>query len=1123
MSTSLRIICLFFCWLFATVLAVAQSTYGTILGTVKDPSGSFVAQAKVKVVNQGTSAERSATTDDNGAYLVPNLEPAIYKVTIDATGFAMRTVEKVELGARQTLRVDAAIDLVSVTESVNVNASAGPMINTETSTIAQTKSGSDLINLPVTLGARAAGSTSPMSTLTAQPGVQTDAQGNMSVAGGQPSQLSVSVDGISSVGVRTSGPLNELFPSMDTIAEIRINQVNNSAEYGSVSDITTISKSGTNRFHGGGFWNFQSSAMDARNPFAATKPFKVMNDVGGSIGGPLIKDKTFFFAAVEGLRLPNQRLVVQSVPSMAFRNGDLSSIATAIYDPSTGLPFPNNQIPVSPVAANLLRLVMPVPNTGAANLQANNYRELFRIPINTNQGDVRVDHTLSDRQNLFVRFTYKDVDSTTSPGQTSPTISALAGTIRVPEQVAALTVAHNMVLKPTLFNEIRAGFTGRNFLRTYEQDAATLISQMGITGLAAPPAGAALPDVQIAGYQRVGGLAESATRDRTFQLLDNVTWTKGSHTLKFGGDIRYMRGTSVNVFGTRRLGVYIFDGSVTGVAASGQNHPLIGNTFAAFLLGVPDSTSNADVKVADLRAYATHWAGYAQDDWKVTSRLTLNYGLRWEYHPMFKDKLLNVTNFMTDYVGFNNGQPVRGAVVVPNEESRALTAPGFATSIGNTPILTAAEAGIPESLRFTQRTSFAPRFGFAWRPSSDEKTVIRGGVGRYIVTLMGGLVGAQWGVHASNVTLFSQQVVNGAPLLQFPSPFLTGSATVGTQNFQQAQQIDYKDPYVYQWNLTIEREIARNTGIRLSYNGSQGNRLSVPVDYNQVPANTIGYNAAKLSRPFTNWAKVQAITNGAEARFHSVTIEGNRRMSAGVQFQASYSLSKNLSNVNGIAPTNFATENGNIISDRFNPGIDIGNVAYTRRHRFLTTFTVQLPFGKGRPMFGNSSKLVDTVIGGWDVAGVTLMQSGPFQTAQINGADPSGTGLPTLCACNVRPDIVSGMTGNLPADQRSIDRWFDPAAFVRPPNNIGRFGNAPVGNLIGPGTVVMSASVSKKFVISESIGMMFAAQATNLLNHQNYDVPNTVVGTANYGRISNLQSAEGAGPRVMQLVLRLTF
>jgi Carboxypeptidase regulatory-like domain/TonB dependent receptor len=1097
--------------------AFGQSTFGTILGTVRDQSGAIMPGCVVTVENIGTSLRRSTVADDAGSYTALNLEPGTYKVKIELPGFQVAEYTNIQLQARQTIRIDGQMTVASQAESVSVTAEAAPVISTEVSNIAETKTGSELLDLPIAITARSTGSTSPLSTLTSQPGVQTDASGNISVVGTKPSMLSTSIDGISSIGPRNSAPLAELFPSFNSIAEIRVSEVNNTAEFGGVSDITTISKSGTNSVHGGLFENLQNTVLNARNPFSAARPKTIMNNFGFFLGGPVAlpglykgTNKTFFFMAYEGLRLPKQTVVVESVPSLALRNGDLSAYSASIKDPNTGLPFPGNQIPADRIltlSKNVLNYLFPLPNTGAPNAIANNYVQNFSTPISSNQGDGRIDQNISSKQTAFARFTWKKRAVQVAP-QNGGAVngSALLGPFSQPETDFGLTVAHNFVISPTLLNEVRAGFTKQRTATLFGTAPADIAAKLGLTGLPQPyPSGNAVPNFSITGFQQTGGNASRVGRDGTFQVLDNLTWSSSGHSVKFGGDFRYLTGFRNNVYAAQRLGVYTFNNSVTS--------SLIGNPFAAFLLGIPDKTQLNTVIQPDSDGYARAYAFYVQDDWKVTPRLTLNYGLRWEYHPMFVDRLLNSTNFLLDYSSIVNGKRVNGAAVIMNEKAFSILNPDFAASIGSTPILTAKQAGIPESLRFSEKDDIAPRIGFAWRPFGDGKTVIRGGFGRFIQGPLGALLGASYAIHSANQAFYNQSIINGKPTLQFPYPFPANLAQPGTQFFQQAGDIHYKDPKVDQWNLTIERDLGFGTALRLSYNGSHGRELGRQGNADQLPPNTTGYTAGSPLLEYPDFGLVQIETNGGRSNYHGLTTALTKRLSHGVQFQTSYTYLRNLTNAQGYNPTSFASEAGGLVTDLRDSQIDYGDVAFSRRHRFLSTVLYQLPFGK-------TGSALSQVIGGWELGGVLLFQSGPFMTVTVSGADPSGTGFPLLIG-NGRADLVSGVS--LYTDNKTAQHWLNPAAFAVPKSNIGRYPTAPVGNIVGPGTQAISMSLTKSVRIKESVRFQIGAQAANLLNHVNYAPPNTVFNTAPFGTISNVQTAEGAGPRQIQITSRLTF
>jgi hypothetical protein len=1105
------------CIVLASKTTMAQSTFASIVGTVRDVSGAVVAKSIIDVANTGTSAHRETVTDASGDYSVTNLEPGTYRITIKSPGF-QDFVRGIELTARETLRADAQMAVLGQSQTVNVEAEV-PVVNTEVSNIAETKSGRELIDLPVAIATRASGSTSPISTLTSQPGVQTDANGNISVAGTKPTMLSVSLDGISSTGPRAAsgtvgGPMNEMFPSFNTIAEIRVSEVNNAAEFGGVSDITTISKSGSNSFHGGAFENIQNSDMNARNLFAASKPVVKLNDFGAYGGGKIWKDRTFYFASYEGLRLPKQAAIDDSVPSLALRRGDLSAYSTPIYQPGTSTPYPNNQIPlsqISPVAANALTYLFPLPNTGSPSALANNFVENIPTSISSDQADLRLDQIISPKMAAFARGTYK-IRSVLAV----PTGSPLLGPFSLPEIDFGYVIAFNWIIRPTLINEVRGGFNG-NHLATVISDAgsAAYVNEIGLQNLPQPyPTSGAVPWFNIQGFQATGGASGNKTRNGTYQILDNLTWIKGSHTMKFGGDYRYLTNHGQNVYDNYELGQYLFSGAVTGTL--GAKNAYIGNPFAGFLLGIPDK-AYLDTNVQDkIDGWDPAYAFYAQDDWKATPRLTINFGMRYELHPRFYDHDANISNFLPDYQSIINGQSVLGAVVIPND-GLSILSPAFAQSIAPTPILLASQAGLSNNLHITNKYDFAPRFGFAYRLTSDSKTVLRGGYGKFIEIPLGTLLGAGWAIHSADQAFFFNSITNGVPALRFPSPFPSNLAVTGSQFFQQASDLHYPEAVIQQWNLTIERDLGLNTGLRLSYDGNHGSNMGVQVNLGQLPPNTLGFLAATPLLKYPLFGEVESEVGGGIQNYHALTASVNKRFSRGLQFLATYTYARNLTDAQGFNPSAFATEAGGNATSVSNFMLDYGNVAFTRRNRFLSTFLYQLPFGRGSLSAG---RFADPVIQGWELAGVLLFQSGPFLTATVPGADPAGVGFPQIEG-NGRADIVSGVP--LTPAHQSISNWLNPAAFAVPPNNIGRFPTSPIGLAEGPGTQSISLSLLKTVQVKERYRVQLGAQTANLLNHPNYAVPNTTFNTSAFGTISALQSAEGAGPRTIQGTFRVSF
>jgi hypothetical protein len=1073
---------------------------------------------KVDLLNKGTDARRATITNDEGDFRFPDIEAGFYVLTLEAPGFQREEFAQFDLLARETRRLDATLKVASQTQMVNVEASAGPAVQTDTSNISETKTGRELVDLPVAIATRGSGSTSPISTLTTQPGVQIDNQGNISVAGSNPSQLSLSIDGISVVGPRAAetGPINELFPSFNAIEEIRISEVINPAEFGGVADIATISKGGTNSFHGGAFENLQNSAMNAANTFTHTVPSLKMNDFGIYLGGPVLipklyngHNKTFFFGSYEALRLPRQEIKIENVPTLAMRSGDLSAVGGPVLAPEQ----------IAPLSAKILQYLYPLPNFGTPGATTNNFAAYFSDPINSSQGDVRLDENISARQQAFVHMTYKNRRLQRAPFASPPSSpSALLGAFSQPEIDYAVSAGYTFIISPTVVNELRGGVGGNHYSTSFGIKASIIASELGLIGFSIP-SGNAVPNVILAGYQGTGGTASSLGSNRTMQMLDTLSWTKGKHTLKLGGDYRYLNGLYTNVFGSRRLGRYNFNGSVTSkLLTNGVVTPY--EPFEAFLLGYPDSSNISTVIQPDTQAYAAHYAAFAQDDWKVSSRLTVNFGMRYEYHPMLKDHLDNVTNFLPDYVSIVNGQTVHGAVVIPDQKSFSLLNPAFAQSIAPTPILTAAQAGIPSSLRYSQKTDFAPRFGFAWKPFSGGRTVIRGGYGRFIEALMGGMVDDAWGVHTSDVASFTNSIVNGKPVYTFPYAFPSNLAQPGSQAFYQAFDAKtYKDPYVEEWDFTVEQDLGKGIGVRVSYDGNHGSNLGVITNANELPVNTLGFGSASASAPFPLWNYIAYQRSIGESNYNAVTAAVQKRFSRGLQFQASYIFAKNLADNAGYAPTYFTGENGGTISDQFHPGLDYGNVSFTHRHRFLATFLYELPVGKGKLLARNASGVVDRVIGGWELAGVIVAQTGPYMTV-LSGNDPAGNGFPELVG-DGRADAVPGTS---PYTGQSLNHWINPGAFATPADNIGRFGDSLVGAVTGPGTQAVSLSLFKSVAFTERIRVQIGASAGNVFNHPNYDVPgNLTIGTSGFAQIGNLQSAEGAGPRSIQLTGRIQF
>jgi hypothetical protein len=606
------------------------------------------------------------------------------------------------------------------------------------------------------------------------------------------------------------------------------------------------------------------------------------------------------------------------------------------------------------------------------------------------------------------------------------------------------------------------------------------------------------------------------------QGLDNVTWSKGKHTFKFGGDVRHMSDHDDNVFGNYSAGQYFFN-NTTQYSDINGNPVYIGDPYTAFLLGYPDYTYVSEqINHPAMNGRGWGYGFFAQDDWKITSRLTLNLGLRYELHPPLKDADYNTAAFLPTY----NVGGVTGAVVVPNQTALGYTSSDFATSIAPSPIITAAQAHIPTTLRYTDKKDFGPRIGFAWRLAGTDKTVLRGGWGRFIEQPLGFSLVSGWAVSSSfvNYTGQSQTAPGGAPAISFPSPF--SSVVPGGASFQYAFPIHYVDPSVQQWNLTLEQDLGHDIGMRLSYIGSHGSNLETFVDLNQVQPNTIGWsNAFPVDAPFQSWGYIESIVNGAQSNYNSMSAALSKRFVNGLQFQASYTWTRDLSDAQGYAPSSLTTEGNSVSSDRFNLGLDYGNVIFDRRNRFLATYLYELPFGKGKPFLPHGGAL-NMLVGGWQFGGVVVLQSGAFLTPFQDTNDPGGTNLLSN-AGSTRADRVSGVpvyVHGVPS-AAGDPTFLNINAFADPANNSASFGSAGVGNVVGPGTQSFSMSLIKSTQLWEGAKFQFGAEAANVFNHRNYETPDMNVddGPTGFGIITGLQTAEGAGPRNIEITGRISF
>jgi hypothetical protein len=1131
LKNTLNLIALSLCFAFC---AFSQSTFGTILGTVKDSSGAVVPNAAVKATNLDENTTRETSTNSNGDYSVLNALPARYSITVSANGFETFTVTDLTLAARQTLRVDGNLKIGQMSQVVSVESTSQGVIATDSQTI---QAALDPQKMPVNV--RANSSTSPYSVIQALPGVQPDNGGGFSIQGGVPSQTQYSLDGISVTDVTGNSPLSNAFPSTESIAEIRVQGVGNTAEYGQVGDITTISKSGSNSFHGGAFWYSQNAALNATGFGVNLKNRLVANDFGFTGGGPVLlphiyngRNKTFFYGTYEGFRYPQSGTVQDDVPTQAMRNGNFGAelaSGASIKDPVNGGTFAGNAIPTARISAVALKILSlyPLPNSGdTSKFHKANYVVNTDQSKHSDQYDIRVDQVFSAKQNIFGRWTSKNINAMSSNDLLVPSSSN-------PDNYHLLTLAHNYSVKANLYNEARFGFTRNDSGNSNPFDGRAFSQSLGLQGLPGLPAFFnGLPDISINNLTGLGAdRLEGITHGRTYQAVDNVSWLKGRHSLKFGFDYRHIEAiTPLGFLGGDNYGAFSFNGGFTGAP------------FADFLLGIPTNTAFDNVQM-DNDGITNHYNAYVQDSFRVSEKLTLEYGLRWEFHPGYHDASGNIGNFDPSYAK-------SGAIIYPDGYASLLD-PGLAStnpcplgqktggSIVNgapcEPVLSASQAGLPQSLR-TAPNRFMPRFGFAYRPFGN-KTVFRGGFSLYNTEVLGSIYYALTGTLQSATNTYNNSITNGVPAIQWPN-VKTGASGVsvganGTYYFGTANQIDYKDPYSEQWNFSIDHDLGNNTGLRVSYIGMATRDLVWAPNINQSTYSTTYFLAQPLSsRPFPNWGVVNTRANGANASYNAAQVEFSHRYNAGLGFNSSYTFSKNLADNQGYTPAGFAGENaGGRTMDALNLKHEYGPVYASRRNRWITSAIYELPVGKGRQFMSHANRWADVLIGGWQVNSIFLWQSGPFLTPYFKGGDPSGTGSGIIGRAQA-PDLA----GNPTLSNPSANGWFNVAAYACPGGNcligtnpattpapIGRFGSAGIGTVVGPGTVNVNAGLSKYFVITERVKMKIEGSFTNILNHTNLGDPVLNITNSSAGQITSSRGSDFGGARTGQVGARIDF
>jgi hypothetical protein len=1127
-----------------------------LVGTVTDNSGSVIPNAGVEARNQGTDVTSTTHTDSDGDYRFVNMDPGTYTITVSAQSFATEKNVDVVLPARETVRSDFKLQVQSVSQQIVVT--GRQEVVSEDLTVSSSMSGREIDSLA--LNFRATNAPSPIVTATLTAGVNEDPGGNLTFSGQLPTATSFTLDGTSIQLVRYGGPTKDLFPSVEGIAEFRVNTAGNDAEYAQPTDLTVVTKGGSNQFHGSAFWFLQRKSWNSMDPIADYNPSLNANTLGGSIGGPIIKDHTFFYFDYEGVRLNQNTLIATQTIPTAWASGNFSGVPGLILkNPLTGQPISTGNVPINPTAAKILPLFFPTPTGSSSNIDSTGNNLISTQPgkYSVNGYDGRIDHVFNANHRIFFRITQKNpTDTGTDPtaaigalGTSSDNnYNPLMGTFTTTLDATNLAVSYNWVIRPNLLNELRGGWTRANFSYSFPQalQGNSIISQLGITGLPGPPKNGlgGVPVFYVGNL--LGGQTNAFGHPRVegngiFELGDNLSWLRGRFTSKFGFDFRRMNYRDNITFNLGdEYGDYFISGAYTCSGAEISTYP-DACAVAQLLQGDIDEGLQAQ-NGPDGKPYGYHYDGFAQTEWKVRPNLSLTAGLRYEVNPPFVDATNQLGNF-------NYKVPGGQLVLNPGENVNPL----WKEAVGDTPFVLGSSVGLGAGMRYTYWDNIQPRLGFSWSPSSSHDTVVRASAGTYSVPVLGAVLYSLLGIDTSYYGTYTPTITT--PILNFSNVFSGAPGVASFPGYRRANQWNLKDPRVYQWNAAFEQNLGFQTLLRVSYTGSHAVDLIYSPNLNQVEPNTASYTspstgqtvygyAALTATPalrqqnlkFPNFSEVLTRNNAPSDKYEALTLELNRRFGHGLSFTNSYTVATNTTNVLGPAPNSAIPykgqgDNGANVNNIYDITSDMGNAYYDPRNAFISTFVYELPFGRGKTYLANSSRAADLALGGWNITGITFARSGLWETPEYPSTvyDSSGTNPTQRSVAVQRPDCSPG--GNGYFNNPTTAAFFNVSTYNVPVHPvdasgtaepIGRFGNCGVGILEGPGAVTFSMSAGKTFHLNERFSFRYEAQFSNLFNVVNWGEPNMNI-TSSFGHISNAQGVAQAGPRTVQMALRFQF
>lgn len=1056
----------------SVALSFGQSITGTLLGTVTDPSGSVVSGAKVVITNQGTNQTFETVSNGTGVYDVTNLQPGVYRIHVEAPGYRAFDVNDVTLLVNRTVRTNIPLVLGTFKQTVVVKA-LNQVVQSETSSVSTVIDTNSIEKLPVN------GRTIDTFILTAPGNTGEDSGSNPAIAGSEHwGGTSFTVNGVSyndpgngggAYGYDTSLSTQ---PSLDTIQEIKVESNNAPAQYASSVAVSIITKSGTNNFHGSLYEFNRNGALAANDYFAnasgIAKPPYNRNEFGGSIGGPVFRDRTFFFGSYEGLTLRQSRNGIFSVPTQDERNG---LFPTEIKDPLTGIDFPNNQIPANLLDPRTQAVLKFVPLPNIPNKTTFNLAQSLPTKIDVNRYTGRIDQIFDPRDHLTLLVNYSKGDPY-EINMYSPTPYNNYSNAGYTTRSASATYLR--ILTPTMTNEFRASYFEHNSIRqgqNFSFDPSTIIPGLY------PHAVGGLPTFSIGGLTAIADRGGSkGNPEITEQLGDTFSWVKGSHQVKAGFDMEYNRLSTNSSVAPSTLGFFYF--------GFGRYS---GNPLANALLGYPnDAVRSTMTPHTDIGQ--TRYGFYVQDSWEVAPKLTLNYGIRYELQTQPTEHFGTWTNF-----DFATGQNVVRTV------DGKLPVTAIPAMLDEYPYAKSEDVGWGSNVLLADHKDFAPRFGFAFRPLNDNSVVISGGYG--IFYNMPPIYQGIYQLGISNPPFRLQQEYDSGfpiPTVTLADPFsTTPKVTANPTLYAVDRQI--RNTYSQQWNLTLEQLLPGDIGLRLSYIGNKVVHAPYVMYDMNLPAVQQPTPTLQLIRPYQPWADIYTMRFIGSAFTNQLQLEGTKRYSNGVFFQSSLNWTKDVDDV----PQTGSPQNP------YNPGGDKGNADGVRRVTFFASAGYDLPFGPGKrflPGGGVSGKFV----GGWSLSSIVQLMTGAPLTVTFDSP------LPGWYA--TRANVVPGQ--GYYAANKSIKGWLNPNAFVIPQPYT--FGNSQRNSVFGPGQKSIDLSLSKTTPIAGRVRLVFRADAFNLTNTANFSNPSADLSVpSTFGVITTTNVAVPA--RTIQFGLKTLF